>query len=107
MVTGEPPYDWISLQQAAKRLGIYHQTLRKRIKRGDVPAYRIGPKLIRLRVHELDGKPSPPPPVRVEPTDRILDTDSAAAYLGLGQNLFRTIVRRGEIPHSWRSRPVD
>ena len=31
VVTGEPPYDWISLQEAVARLGIYHRTLLKRM----------------------------------------------------------------------------
>ena len=62
-MTGEPPYDWIRVRAAAKRLGIYYRTLYRRIDRGEVPAYKIV-RLIRLRVHELEDEPRTPP-VRV------------------------------------------
>ena len=97
MVTGEPPYDWISVRAAAKQLGIYYRTLYRRIDHGEVPAYKIG-RLIRLRVHELEGEPSPPPLVRVEPTGRRPRTADAAAYLGLSHCAFRRIVRSGRHP---------
>ena len=98
-MTGEPPYDWIRVRAAAKRLGIYYRTLYRRIDRGEVPAYKMG-RLIRLRVHELEGEPSPPPLVGVEPSGRILDTVGATTYLGLSEFTFRPLVRSGAIPHA-------
>ena len=45
--------DWLSTQEAARRLGITPRTLSRFIDQGDLPAYRFG-RVIRLRAGEVD-----------------------------------------------------
>jgi excisionase family DNA binding protein len=45
--------DWLSTQEAARRLGITPRTLYRFIDRGELPAYRFG-RVIRLRGHEVE-----------------------------------------------------
>lgn len=49
----------LSVAEAAARLGVDHKTIRRAIARGDLAARRIGPRLIRIRVADLDsyGRP--------------------------------------------------
>lgn len=49
----------ISVAEAAARLGVDHRTIRRAIARGDLAARRIGPRLIRIRVADLDAFGSP------------------------------------------------
>ena len=44
----------LTRQQAAARLAIGLRTLDGLISRGVLPAYRVGPKLVRLREEDLD-----------------------------------------------------
>jgi excisionase family DNA binding protein len=46
--------DWVSLREAAKIYAISTYTLRRRIASGDLPAVKLGYKLIRVRVSDLD-----------------------------------------------------
>jgi excisionase family DNA binding protein len=45
--------EWLSTQEAARRLGITPRTLYRFIDHGELPAYRFG-RVIRLRAHEVD-----------------------------------------------------
>ena len=45
--------DWLSTQEAARRLGITPRTLYRFIDHGELPAYRFG-RVIRLRGHEVE-----------------------------------------------------
>ena len=45
---------WLSLRGAAKIYAISTYTLRRRIASGDLPAVKLGYKLIRVRVSDLD-----------------------------------------------------
>lgn len=45
----------IKKAEAAELLGISIRTLEKLIERGSLPAYRIGPKSVRLRREEIDA----------------------------------------------------
>ena len=45
--------EWLSTQEAARRLGITPRTLYRFIDHGELPAYRFG-RVIRLRSHEVD-----------------------------------------------------
>jgi excisionase family DNA binding protein len=45
--------EWLSTQEAARRLGITPRTLYRFIDHGDLPAYRFG-RVIRLRAHEVE-----------------------------------------------------
>ena len=45
--------EWLSTQEAARRLGITPRTLYRFIDHGELPAYRFG-RVIRLRGHEVD-----------------------------------------------------
>ena len=46
--------EWVSLREAAKIYAISTYTLRRRIASGDLPAVKLGYKLIRVRVSDLD-----------------------------------------------------
>lgn len=50
----QPTPEWLSLQQAALIYGISVDTLRRRIATGALPASRIGARLIRVRIADLD-----------------------------------------------------
>ena len=46
--------EWISLREAAKIYAVSTYTLRRRISSGDLPAVKLGYKLIRVRITDLD-----------------------------------------------------
>ena len=43
-----------SLSSAAERTGLSIRTLRRRIANGDLPAYRSGPRVIRVDPNDVD-----------------------------------------------------
>lgn len=49
----------LSVAEAATRHGVDHKTIRRAIARGDIPARRLGPRLIRIRVADLDAWGTP------------------------------------------------
>lgn len=53
--TVSPTVESVSIAQAAEREGVHPDTIRRRIADGTLPAYRVGPKLIRIRVADLDA----------------------------------------------------
>lgn len=52
---------WIDQRQAADYLGITDRTLRRMIAAGKLPAYRLGPRLLRIDVADLDALLRPVP----------------------------------------------
>lgn len=46
--------EWISLREAARIYAVSTYTLRRRIASGHLPAVKLGYKLIRVRVADLD-----------------------------------------------------
>ena len=46
--------DWLSTQDAARRLGITPRTLYRFIDLGELPAYRLG-RVIRLKAEDVDA----------------------------------------------------
>ena len=48
------PGTFISLSVAAEMLGISVHTLRRRIAAGELPAFRTGRRIIRIRVSDLE-----------------------------------------------------
>jgi excisionase family DNA binding protein len=46
--------DWVTIAAAAERLGLSTKSIRRRIADGTLPAYRIGPRLIRLDSADVD-----------------------------------------------------
>lgn len=56
-----PARRWIDQRQAAEYLGITDRTLRRMIAAGDLPAYRLGPRLLRIDVGDLDALMRPVP----------------------------------------------
>ncbi len=46
--------EWVSLREAAKIYAVSTYTLRRRIASGDLPAVKLGYKLIRVRTSGLD-----------------------------------------------------
>lgn len=49
------PNPYLTLAQASEYLGQSVKTLRRRIAAGTLPAYRFGPRMIRVRLHDLDA----------------------------------------------------
>jgi excisionase family DNA binding protein len=49
----------ITVPQAAERKGVSAKTIRRWIADGTLPAYRVGQKLIRIRVADLDALGTP------------------------------------------------
>ena len=45
---------WISLREAALIYGVSTYTLRRRIASGDLPAVKLGYKIIRVRIEDLN-----------------------------------------------------
>lgn len=60
----QPTPEWLSLQQAAHAYGVSVDTLRRRIRHGQLPASRFGQRLIRVRTQDLDKLFRPIPTVR-------------------------------------------
>lgn len=60
----QPGPEWVSLQHAARTYGVSVKTLRRRISTGNLSAVRSGPKLIRVRVVDLDRLFRPIPTAR-------------------------------------------
>lgn len=44
---------WLSLQQAAGIYGVSTDTIRRRVASGDLPAFRCGRRIIRVRAEDL------------------------------------------------------
>jgi len=63
-VWGQPAPEWLSLQQAALAYGVSVDTLRRRIRHGQLPASRFGQRLIRVRAQDLDKLFRPIPTIR-------------------------------------------
>lgn len=61
--TATPPAlrRWLSQDEAAEYLGITTRTLRRMVARGDLPGYRMGPRLTRFDRAELDALMQPIP----------------------------------------------
>jgi len=51
----------VSLDHAADYAGVCVRTIRRRISAGDLAAYRVGPRLIRVDLVELDAMLRPIP----------------------------------------------
>lgn len=51
----------LSLQAAAEELGVCVRTVRRHISRGELPAYRVGPRLLRVNREDLEAVMSPVP----------------------------------------------
>lgn len=45
---------WVSITEGAKYFSINPRTLRRLISKGDLPAYRVGARIIRINLNELD-----------------------------------------------------
>lgn len=47
--------DRVSIAEAAEYCGVCTRTIRRYISRGALPAYRVGPKLIKVSLADLDA----------------------------------------------------
>ena len=52
-------HQYISILQAAEYLGVTDRTIRQMIADGRLTGYRSGPRLIRLRLNEIDAAMQP------------------------------------------------
>ncbi len=53
--------EYLSLKRAAERFGVCERTLRRRISEGVLPAYRFGPRAIRIKAADLENLGTPIP----------------------------------------------
>ncbi len=62
----------LTVAEAAKRLGVSSQTIWRWIDRGILPAFRVGPKRVRISVADLAGvrRPRPQRSERPDPAPR-------------------------------------
>lgn len=49
----------LSVQAAAEHIGVSTRTIRRWIASGDLPARRVGPKLLRINVSDLESLGAP------------------------------------------------
>jgi excisionase family DNA binding protein len=54
---------WMTKQQAAEHYGVNVKTIERRIADGTLPAYRVGPHVVRLRAADLEQLAQPIPTV--------------------------------------------
>lgn len=59
----DPATGWLNQKQAAEHLGVSIDTIRRRIRDGSLPAYRLGKRAIRIRATDLDAVVRPIPAV--------------------------------------------
>ncbi len=52
---------YLTLAEAAEFFGVCERTLRRRIAEGRLPAYRIGPRSIRIRAVDVEALAEPIP----------------------------------------------
>lgn len=52
---------WLSKREACEHLGVTDRTLRTYIAEGRLPAYRLGPRLVRIDAADLDALLRPVP----------------------------------------------
>lgn len=67
---------FVSLGWAAEYLSVDVQTVRRLVKRGELPAYRLGSKTVRVRLSDVDAILRP---VERESTDERYDLPSLTA----------------------------
>lgn len=60
----------ISIPKAAKQLDVHSDTVRRMIATGDLPAYRIGPRVVRVAAADVRRLARPIPTVGTVGTDR-------------------------------------
>ena len=53
-MTSSADIEWLSTQEASRRLGITTRTLYRFVDQGDLPAYRMG-RVIRLKAVDIDA----------------------------------------------------
>ena len=80
--------EWLSTQEAARRLGITTRTLYRFVDQGELPAYRMG-RVIRLQASDVDASSrgpasSPAPSSTSTPTPRPRPEPLASAEDHLG-----------------------
>jgi excisionase family DNA binding protein len=56
MAPTQPPQKFISIAAAARRYDVHPVTLRRAIAAGKLTGYRVGGKVVRLSVAELEGE---------------------------------------------------
>ena len=53
--------DYLSVREAADRCDLSEKTIRRYIAAGKLPAFRVGPRNVRIRVGDLDAFARPIP----------------------------------------------
>ena len=54
-----PQPNYVSIGGAATYLGVSEATIRRLIASGEIPAHRVGQRLIRIRIADLEALTSP------------------------------------------------
>ncbi|MBC2587041.1 MULTISPECIES: helix-turn-helix domain-containing protein [Rhodococcus] len=55
MPANKPPRRLASIPQAAEELGVCTKTLRRYISAGHITGYRLGPRMIRVDLNEIEA----------------------------------------------------
>ncbi len=55
------PHTYVTIAEAAQQLEWNPRTVRRRISEGALPAYRLGPRHIRIKVSDIDAMLRPIP----------------------------------------------
>lgn len=63
----------LSIRETADELGVSPDTVSRMVRRGEIPAWRIGPKLIRIDADELHKLRRPVTPTAAFPSARESD----------------------------------
>ena len=64
MAQGEFPARPASIKQAAAKVGVHPDTIRSRIKFGELTCYRFGERILRVDLDELESLYTPIPTVK-------------------------------------------
>jgi excisionase family DNA binding protein len=61
MTRGDPVSKYLTLAQAAELLGVHTRTIRRRIADGQLRAYRLGPRLVKVAAADVEALLTPIP----------------------------------------------
>lgn len=58
---------YVSIEEAARIAGLSTKTIRRRIADGSIPAFRFGPRSIRIKLADLEAAAKPVPRWQMRP----------------------------------------
>jgi excisionase family DNA binding protein len=91
----------ISMAAAAEWLDVDHKTIRRLIGKGDIPAYRIGKRLVRIDIDELETAFKP-----IQAPEQLDGDDGDDADDDEEQLDARQVIRRNDLPKTMSQRAI-